>query len=134
MTESTGTIHVPHTPHGSAHPPGGPTPSQPSGGNHPSKRRKPSSWYVRMKARTGLSFIALRRLKMLSYGIPVSSEDFALSDHDTTRYISILRKSVPWLVVCPAMGKCKGPGRVKKLGYIVPEDELPRLKQFLEQE
>jgi hypothetical protein len=87
-----------------------------------------------MRAKTGLTFITLRRLKMLSYGLIITSKDFNLSDHDTTRCISIMRKALPWLVVRPAMGRCKGPGRVKKLGYIVPESELPKLKQFLEQE
>lgn len=134
MTEYAGTIHVPHTPHGSALSPGGPTPSQPPGGNpsHGKGRskffrgmsRETAAWYRSMSKRTGLSIWEVQRVKMLSYGIPVYPSEFDLSKDSAMNAIYRITAKLPWLkVVFVAPG-----------GYVVRQPYLDQLKRYMEQE
>ena len=81
----------------------------------------PLNWYQVTRARTGLSTTQLRRLRMLSHGVVVTHNDFGITLQDSWHYISTLRKKLPWLVVRRIIG----------VGYIIPEDELAKLKSFL---
>lgn len=84
----------------------------------------PLNWYQVMRAKTGLSTMQLRRLRMLSYGVVVTHNDFGITLQDSWHYISVLRRRVPWLAIRRVIGA----------GYIVPEEDLPQLKKFLELE
>jgi len=122
MTESTGTIQADtHTP-GSAHPPGGPTPSQPSGGNLRSR------WYVKHKpeitateaARKSVGFygVQIRRLRKLAAGDPLPLSDLQLDDLSVGHFSKSIKSKLDWL-------------RLVRTGNGWTVNDLPRLRQFL---